>query len=102
MSDFLEEALQHLHLCEQELERHKTLYIRDGAYMEKTSAGLLKEIESLKGQITAMLTQIIEAANALKPPFLTLPEEMSTEQAAYRRGAYDAYSKVIEALKEIK
>ena len=52
--------------------------------------------------LETMLSELQEAADNLKPPFLALPEEMSTEQAAYRRGARDAYLKVIEAIKEIK
>lgn len=68
----------------------------------KTDEGLQKEISDIKVALSMIIVDLVEAAGNLKPPFLTLPEGMTAEQAAYRRGAYDAYTKVIAALKEVK
>jgi hypothetical protein len=44
-----------------------------------------------------------EAIDHLKPPFLALPEEGYTrEMLAYRNGAHDAYSIVLNLLAEIE
>lgn len=52
--------------------------------------------------ITALVAELEEAVTALRPPsesaFMILPEDR--EQAAYRRGARDAYLIVIKALKK--
>jgi len=58
--------------------------------------------EAATSAMELMKTELQAAADALKPPFLALPEQFTSEMLAYRRGARDAYLAVVRAFKELK
>ena len=50
--------------------------------------------------MVSIIDELERAIKELKPPFLGLPEEGHTaETLAYRRGARDAYTQVLETLR---
>ena len=53
-------------------------------------------------KLESIIRELEQAAESLTPPFMTLPEDgVSGEKLAYRRGARDAYIKVVASLREI-